>query len=204
MWPHSTNCFVQLPNNCPAQLHLFRGGSAVFQSLGLFIELDRWSSDSQTTNLLSSLSPVPRHSFGPLGAGCGGSKQQRYEMHVYRDGRDFVLAGLAQLHGPMEWSCLPNMVHWLFAANGTMLFTESFHGDDRGSPVAWNVSELGKMFELARLPKPKPFGGYGPGSTDLLAALRAFPVAGLTCLVVGSAVPWVEAILLSKGISVEK
>ena len=64
--------------------------------------------------------------------------------------------------------------------------------------VVWSDSLIRRFMEEQKVGK-QACGGYGKKACDAVsAAVRKYPVAGKSVLVVGSLTPWVEALLVSR------
>ena len=83
-------------------------------------------------------------------------------------------------------------------------FLASFHPEtdsSKKSYVTWDNSEIDQFVHQADTRNPT-FGNYDKGPMRLYNVFSVFPPKGKKCLVVGSAPhPWVEAILLSYGVT---
>ncbi|CAI5494001.1 unnamed protein product, partial [Closterium sp. Naga37s-1] len=105
------------------------------------------------------------------------------------------------LQGPIPWTYIRPSVRDEFTVNGSIQAVDHFYGMDKHDsgvkPIVWPTEEidLRRQRAEARLPQ---VSAYGANTTlTFYEAFNKYPVKGKSVLVVGSQVPWLEAILLA-------
>lgn len=110
---------------------------------------------------------------------------------------------IAGIRGPIKWWQLPLAVQHEFLMNGTSQLIDHYIEAPNGAGHAgWSNTNIEKLMDLAeqRVGWREGFPcGYPMAPDDFYDSIDAYPVEGLSILVVGSETPWLEAILLGYG-----
>ncbi|CAI5457836.1 unnamed protein product [Closterium sp. Yama58-4] len=105
------------------------------------------------------------------------------------------------LQGPIPWTYIRPSVRDEFTVNGSIRTVENFHGmenrDSGVKPIVWPTRDIDLRRQRAESRSPE-VSAYGANTTlSFYEAFDKYPVKGKSVLVVGSQVPWLEAILLA-------
>jgi len=115
------------------------------------------------------------------------------------------------VRGPVHWSSINKEMRDLYTLNGKIPVRETYYFlNENGIPPVveypeairsvWRKAELEAFLERAKRRDTNDLTGYGPSAPrDVYAAIDAFPVEGKSVLVIGTQVPWIEAIVWAYG-----
>eukprot|EP00475_Leptophrys_vorax_P021830 TRINITY_DN2965_c0_g3_i1.p1 TRINITY_DN2965_c0_g3~~TRINITY_DN2965_c0_g3_i1.p1 ORF type:complete len:343 (-),score=4.82 TRINITY_DN2965_c0_g3_i1:179-1207(-) len=106
--------------------------------------------------------------------------------------------------GPVPWDWVRPNVQNLFTMGGQVAVTHSFFAidakDSGAKEFVWKSAEIDKLRQLAaeRNPSGPPVSAYGLNTTvAFYDAFEKFPLLGKSVLIIGSQVPWLEAMCLA-------